>query len=154
MIPRRVDFGILIPLLGMVLVLALLPGPTSGALAIATWMFTIGYVLGCIEPVKPLKAGKYPGLRITCAANRYRGSSDDPEVIILGVRHTDNFMRQQLHEVYGSPSNWPDLEEQGFVDQHGNFYSREEAYDIAHNAGQIIRRCGGDEGRLYSENLY
>lgn len=44
--------------------------------------------------------------------------------------------------------------EQGFIDQHGNFYSREEAWKIAQANGQIIRRVGGDEGRLFSENLY
>ena len=52
-----------------------------------------------------------------------------------------------------------DSEEQGFVDQFGNFYSREEAWIIAVTNGQIIRRVGGDmsldgEGKLFSENLY
>lgn len=32
--------------------------------------------------------------------------------------------------------------------------TREEAHEVAKAAGQIIRRCGGDEHKLYSENLY
>jgi hypothetical protein len=44
--------------------------------------------------------------------------------------------------------------EQGFVDQRGEFLTREEAHHVALKAGQIIRRCGGDDGCLYSENLY
>jgi hypothetical protein len=44
--------------------------------------------------------------------------------------------------------------EQGFIDQFGVFMTREEAYEVAKAAGQIKYRCGGDEGRLFSENLY
>lgn len=44
--------------------------------------------------------------------------------------------------------------EQGFVDQFGTFLTREEALPIARAAGQIRFRCGGDEIRLYSDNLY
>ena len=44
--------------------------------------------------------------------------------------------------------------EQGFVDQFGVFLTREEAWDVASKAGQIVRRVGGDGGCLYSENLY
>jgi hypothetical protein len=50
-------------------------------------------------------------------------------------------------------SDW----EQGFIDNKGNFLSRKEAYIVAKNAGQVIRRCGGDDtdgGILHSENLY
>ncbi len=54
--------------------------------------------------------------------------------------------------------------EQGFVCNKGKFWDRENSWIIASNAGQIIRRVGGDERRsadgtsitnkLYSENLY
>lgn len=44
--------------------------------------------------------------------------------------------------------------EQGFIDQFGVFMTREEAYVVAKAAGQIKYRCGGDDGRLFSENLY
>ncbi|CAE6710389.1 hypothetical protein [Candidatus Nitrotoga fabula] len=47
--------------------------------------------------------------------------------------------------------------EQGFIDQHGVFMTRTEAWHVAQASGQILRRCGGDDangGTLYSENLY
>jgi hypothetical protein len=43
---------------------------------------------------------------------------------------------------------------QGFVTNTGRFVEREEAWDIAMAADQIIKRVGGDEGRLFSENLW
>jgi hypothetical protein len=43
---------------------------------------------------------------------------------------------------------------QGFLDQWGEFMTREEAHGVATRQRQILRRCGGDEGRLFSENLY
>ena len=43
---------------------------------------------------------------------------------------------------------------QGFLGNDGNFYTRERAREIAIEANQIIHRCGGDEVRLYSENLW
>lgn len=42
---------------------------------------------------------------------------------------------------------------QGFIDQYGKFYDREEAWCVAEKNGQIIRDCGCP-GELYSENLY
>jgi hypothetical protein len=59
-------------------------------------------------------------------------------------------MRWQINE---SPHCWGDAQ-QGFVDQFGAFHSRESALNIATKAGQIFRRCGGDEKQLFSENLY
>jgi hypothetical protein len=44
--------------------------------------------------------------------------------------------------------------EQGFVDQHGKFYTRDEAWKIAEANGQLFRRFDGDGVDLYSENLY
>lgn len=76
--------------------------------------------------------------RVVCAALR-RG-----ETIVCGPRHWDQLCRGT------SKDGW----EQGFVDQRGNFLTREEAWKVAERNGQIIRRCGGDGERLYSENLY
>lgn len=88
--------------------------------------------------------------RVVCAANRYPCGA-----VILGPRHFDALMRQQIqllsnlgHVLRHSNA------EQGFVDQRGEFLTREEAHKLAAAAGQIIRRCGGDEETLYSENLY
>lgn len=47
--------------------------------------------------------------------------------------------------------------EQGFVDHHGIYLDRQEAWKVAEAAGQIVRRVGGDTvkgGTPYSENLY
>jgi len=59
-------------------------------------------------------------------------------------------MIRSIREMMSFVEPW----EQGFVDQHGEFMTREEAHKVAIEAGQIIRRCGGDEERLFSENLY
>ncbi len=44
--------------------------------------------------------------------------------------------------------------EQGFLTSEGDFVDREEAFVIATAADQIVRRCGGDDGCLFSENLW
>ena len=80
--------------------------------------------------------------RVVCAAMK-----DGNGKIICGPRHWDKIMHQQFS---GIAREW----EQGFVDQRGEFLTREDAWKIAEAAGQIIRRVGGDGGRLFSENLY
>jgi hypothetical protein len=72
--------------------------------------------------------------------------------MLVEARHFDQHMCTQANymEVKGSEKH-----EQGFIDQYGKFYSRKAAWKIAEKEGQIIRRCGGDEGGvLCSENLY
>ena len=86
--------------------------------------------------------------RVVCAANRIRLSGD----IVLGVRHFDRHMCSHLDRIVRFACGDP--VEQGFVDQFGVFMTREEAWEVATAANQIIRRCGSDEGCLYSENLY
>ena len=81
--------------------------------------------------------------RVVCAALK---NSDGR--IILGVRHFDQLMLRALEE---SPGDWS-FAVQGFVDQKGNFLSREEALIVAVLQDQIIHKVG--EERLYSENLY
>lgn len=83
--------------------------------------------------------------RIVCAAIRKSGH------IICGARHFDPIMRAAIYLLPDqSATGW----EQGFIDQFGEYLTREQALEIAKHDGQIIRRCGGDEKRLYSENLY
>ena len=89
---------------------------------------------------------------IVCAAIRKSGH------VICGARHMDNLMREQIRAMFdGRPNalkaNWGGWE-QGFVDNMGVFLTREEAWEVANAAGQIRLRCGGDNGRLFSENLY
>lgn len=93
--------------------------------------------------------------RIICAAIRYRDG-----LIVAGPRHWDRTMGRiadHLPHFYSAKSQ---LIEQGFIDQHGTFYTRREAWKIAQRSDQIITRVNGDydpdtfDGILYSENLY
>lgn len=86
--------------------------------------------------------------RVVCAAIKHPQSG----AVIAGPRHFDGVMRATI----GKSLEWYEAE-QGFIDQHGNYLSRTEAWKVAEAAGQILRRCGGDTangGTLYSENLY
>lgn len=86
--------------------------------------------------------------RVVCAAL----CDLETGAILLGVRHFDEFMRSTI--AYDtSEIDWT-LAEQGFVDQQGKFMNRQESHDVASAANQIIRRVGGDTGKLFSENLY
>ena len=83
--------------------------------------------------------------RVVCAA--IRNSDGD---IICGPRHFDQIMRCQIAK---SKGDWGEAE-QGFVDQRGEWLTREHALHVALARGQVIRRCGGDDHQLFSENLY
>ena len=92
--------------------------------------------------------------RIVCAAIR---ASDG--TLLLGIRHRSADMKmQQAMRVDGHKFNGLLDEHEGFVDQYGQWLSREEAYQVAEANGQLLypERCGmGLEGpRLYSEGLY
>lgn len=89
--------------------------------------------------------------RVVCAACLHRKTG----MVFLGARHYDSLMRKHLKLVFGYKmymQDEPFIE--GFIDQFNKFLTREEAHVIATKQNQIIRRCGGDEERLYSENLY
>jgi len=97
---------------------------------------------------KTIRQGYSPS-RVVCAANAHK------DLLVLGARHFDSIMHKTMLQseacrlARGTP--W----EQGFVDQHGNFLTRELAYIIAKENGQIIRECGNpDSQKLYSEHLY
>ena len=92
--------------------------------------------------------------RVVCAAIR----AADGEVL-LGIRHYSNDMHRVIEmRMDGARFLTRFDEDQGFVDQHGVFMSREEAYQVASAAGQIVYpgACGeGIDGpKLYSEGLY
>jgi len=61
-------------------------------------------------------------------------------------------MRAQIDASEGAES-WKGCD-QGFINQRGNFLTREDALKIALANGQRRKRCGGDERQLFSENLY
>lgn len=99
---------------------------------------------------------KLPQL-IVCAANRYTiliPETGEEYLIVTGVRHYDKLMHQQIRALDEEYWSHKIAEEQGFVDNRGNFLSREEALAIARLEDQIKRRCGSDDRKLFSENLY
>lgn len=83
---------------------------------------------------------------VVCAAIKNKRG-----VMVCSPRHWDTMMHAQALSMKGE--DWYQAE-QGFVDQRGVWLTREEAWKVAEAAGQIMRRVGGDEGCLYSENLY
>ena len=92
--------------------------------------------------------------RVVCAAIR----AADGE-LLLGIRHYSADMRRQITARHdGEKFKHRHDEDQGFVDQRGVFMSREDAYIVADEQGQVWdwKACGdGLNGRkLYSEGLY
>lgn len=79
-------------------------------------------------------------------------------VTLIGARHWDFQMQRQYARLFPDSDPEPcQNDEQGFIDQRGDFMTRTQAWHVAEQAGQIRRRCGGDVtngGTLYSENLY
>lgn len=85
--------------------------------------------------------------RVVCAAVLYADGT-----MLVGPRHFDAVMMAQYHRAKIKAAE--EKSAQGFVDQWGEFLTREEAHQVASEQGQIRHRCGGDEGCLFSENLY
>ncbi len=104
---------------------------------------------------------------IVCAAIRQKNTG----LMVCGPRHYDSVMWSQIlsipHEQFltlqrlnelPAPNDqikaWQGAEE-GFIDQHGTFYGREEAWQIVKTNGQPLTtdECYGN-GCLYSEHLY
>lgn len=92
--------------------------------------------------------------RIVCAANRFK-LKDGGTLVIPGARHYSKDMAAVLDVVK------PQLvtqqvcdDDQGFIDQYSNYWTREEAMIIATYANQVRIERGGSEKELYSEDLY
>lgn len=73
-------------------------------------------------------------------------------LIVTGVRHYSPDMRAVLKRLYGE-GYWLKEKEQGFIDIKGQFLSREAAWKVAEENGQI-RYEVSRPGTLFSENLY
>lgn len=86
--------------------------------------------------------------RIVCAAIRV-----DNE-IICGARHFDQVMYTKIDRKDEEHRLKWRKAEQGFIDQFGNFLTREEAYIIAERNNQIINFIGYKGNKLFSEHLY
>ena len=92
--------------------------------------------------------------RVVCAAIRAADGS-----LLLGIRHYSRDMHEQIEQRKdGHKFTHRNDEDQGFVDQYGVYMTREEAYRVASEAGQVVypSLCGGalDGPKLYSEGLY
>lgn len=84
--------------------------------------------------------------------------------IIVGIRHYSPEMRATLTKIYGKGIklfNWwirkpyhLRVKQQGFVDQFGRFYNREDAWKLAKEKGQIRNKIGCPDGTLFSEHLF
>ncbi len=88
---------------------------------------------------------------VVCAACK------DPHtgLLLTGARHWDNVMRNQfenLRDPVAKPSYW----DEGFMDQFGDYLTREEAMKIVKDNGQPFNaeRNGWPEHKLFSEGLY
>ena len=88
---------------------------------------------------------------VVCAAIRFG------DIILCGARHHDKIMRKQVDAMGGLKylRTLTEREEQGFIDQFGDYLSREEAMKIVKKNGQPfdIERNNGDI-YLFSEGLY
>lgn len=103
----------------------------------------------------------WPIRKVVCAANKvYHEVFEDGWLIIPANRHHSPLMNKLYDALDCSRRTGSiklDLQktEQGFIDQWGDFMTREEAYKVAKLAGQYIdpdRNCS--DTILYSEGLY
>jgi len=79
------------------------------------------------------------------------------DIIIAGPRHFDSVMRSQIKAIAGDKKKGMFARaEQGFVDQFGTFYNREDAMKIVKGSGQLFNeeRNGVPKECLFSEGLY
>lgn len=112
--------------------------------------FTEADVRNAVTAWWTVKEGKRNIRRVVCAAIRA-----DDGCLLLGVRHYDAGMNAQMVQRRDAEKFYhKEGADQGFVDQHGVYMTRTEAFKVAQEAGQIIdiKACGN--GRLYSEGLY
>lgn len=87
----------------------------------------------------------YPNSYIIGACTWYKG------IKFIGMRHSHTMRQASQHFNEPVRGNYGD----GFIDNHMNFLSREEAMKLAKENGQFKRHSGGGEtDRLYSEDLW
>ena len=85
--------------------------------------------------------------QVVCAANRFPDGT-----VLLGARHWDKWMCDMANRL-GIKGG---TEEQGFINQFGEFLTREEAMEVVRRNKQPfdVRRNGGDSKTLFSEGIY
>lgn len=74
--------------------------------------------------------------------------------ILCGVRHFDHIMRSWLPAEITEARPFIAGAEQGFVDNRYQFMDRNEAWDVAVAANQLLPNHDGIEGQLFSEDLW
>jgi len=85
--------------------------------------------------------------RIVCAAILFE------QGMIVGPRHYDAVMMAQYKAMGLKQTEADGI--QGFIDQFGTFFDREQAFEIATRQGQIRHKTGNpDSTELFSEDLY
>jgi hypothetical protein len=82
--------------------------------------------------------------KIIAAAIRHRG------IVFTGVRHGDIIQQIVRLDLLTEAERPITAEQQGFIDNGGTYYQRNEARDIAVQSGQIKPT----HGTLYSEDLW
>lgn len=87
--------------------------------------------------------------RIVIAANLYQCGT-----VILGVRHNGIEMNKQIAMLISVGKKPEGKAVQGFMDIFGQFKTREEAWIIANEAGQILPGKDKTPGILFSETIY
>lgn len=83
--------------------------------------------------------------RVVCAANR-----NSKGFVLLGARHWDDWMQITIDALGLIDTDW----EQGFIDQFGNFLTREEAAIVARDKEQLNGMYPFVTDALMSEHLY
>lgn len=99
---------------------------------------------------------RYEQRVIVCAANKYILNNGEC-LIIPCVRHTNPVLSQQIQVLLDAgllEKSWCLPDNQGFIDQYYNWWSREDAYIIAEAANQINHERNGHSSDLFSEGLY
>lgn len=86
--------------------------------------------------------------RVACAALRHRETGH----IIAMPRHFGVYASDRIKDRGDPFGSWAGAE-QGFLDKFGKFITREEAWEIADKAGQIIRDRDWCTGELHSEHI-
>ncbi|QQG32217.1 hypothetical protein CkP1_0277 [Citrobacter phage CkP1] len=93
---------------------------------------------------------------IVCAANRFK-LKDGGTIVIPGSRHYSKDMAAVIDLLEDKiVTDHVHGDDQGFIDQWGTYFTREEALIIATHAGQINtrREKGSPLDTLFSEDLY
>lgn len=94
--------------------------------------------------------------RVVCAANRFKLKSGG-FVVVPGSRHYSKDMAEVVDCLEDKISTrFVSGEDQGFIDQWGEYLTRAEALVVATHAGQIntVRQKGSPYDKLFSEDLY